>query len=92
MPDAAVMRAQLILLHNLKQAQFVEYRAVESFLKRLLCEATSPDLFTALKHETYHLAKVTCKQMITHLWTRLTNATCTIIVNNSQSCGIHYTH
>jgi hypothetical protein len=66
----AEMRAQIIHLHNIKQAQFVEYRAVESSLKRLLCRATNPDWFTALEHETYQLAKVTCKEMITHLWAR----------------------
>jgi hypothetical protein len=66
----AEMRAQIFHLHNIKQAQFVEYRAVESSLKRLLCRATNPDLFTALEHETYQLAKVTFKEMITHLWAR----------------------
>jgi hypothetical protein len=31
---------------------------------------SKPDWFTSLKHQTYQLAKVTCKEMITHLWTR----------------------
>jgi hypothetical protein len=66
----ALVRADIIHLHNIEKVQFVEYRAVESALKRLLCKATNPDWFTSLEHETYQLAKVTCKQMITHLWTR----------------------
>jgi hypothetical protein len=53
-PDGAdaVMRVELTHLHNIEKVQFVEYRAVESSLKRLLCKATSPDWFTSLKHAT----------------------------------------
>jgi hypothetical protein len=54
---------------NREQSQFVEYCAFVSSLKRLMGKATNQDWFTAHKHEAYQLAKVTCKQMITNLWT-----------------------